>query len=156
MNRIIWAVLAATFLVVGGLAVRKYAVPALVRGMEISRAKMSARVEEALKAQLQASGVPVAGAPATPAGAPKDTDRAKEAAALQQRREQAELERKLSGDPTPRVETIAATSDNRLCAVIRDALVYEGDTVEGCRVQKVNTNSVEVEKDGKVWVQRLN
>jgi len=70
-------------------------------------------------------------------------------------RAQTETARKLSGDQTPIVEAVVATADNRLCALIGDTLVYEGSMVKGYRVRKINADSVEFEKDGKVWVQRV-
>ncbi len=55
---------------------------------------------------------------------------------------------------TPTVKAIVATGDTRFCALIEDALVSEGDTVQGCRVLKIQMDSVEFEKDGKTWVQK--
>lgn len=61
----------------------------------------------------------------------------------------------LSGDSTPRVEAIILAADNRFCALIGDAIVSEGNMVHGYRVQKVHADSVEFEKDGKTWVQKV-
>ncbi len=55
---------------------------------------------------------------------------------------------------TPTVKAIVATGDTRFRALIEDALVSEGDTVQGCRVLKIQMDSVEFEKDGKTWVQK--
>lgn len=76
-------------------------------------------------------------------------------AELQKRRDKTESERKRSGDPTPRVEAVMAAADDRLCALIDDALVYEGDTVQGYRVRNIDAESVQFEKAGKVWVQKM-
>jgi hypothetical protein len=93
--------------------------------------------------------------PVTEAVAQADANRRKEMTALEKARDRAELARRQSGDLTPRVETIVATPDNRLCVLIEDALVREGSTVQGYRVRKINATSVEFEKDGKVWVQKV-
>ncbi len=57
-------------------------------------------------------------------------------------------------DPTPKVGAVI-TVDNRFCALIGDALVSEGDTVQGYRVHKIHADRVEFEKDGQTWVQRV-
>ena len=59
-------------------------------------------------------------------------------------------------NPTLKVEAIMAGADNRLCALIEDALVSEGATVQGYRVKKIGADSVEFEKDGQTWVQKVN
>lgn len=66
-----------------------------------------------------------------------------------------EAARRSSGDPTPKVEAVVAGADNRFCALIGDGLVSEGDTVQGYYVRKIRTDSVEFEKDGQTWVQRV-
>jgi hypothetical protein len=72
------------------------------------------------------------------------------------RQEQTSTEGTPPRDPTPKVEAVIAVADNRFCALIGDALVYEGGMVQGYRIQKIHTDSVEFEKDGKTWVQRVN
>jgi hypothetical protein len=59
-------------------------------------------------------------------------------------------------DSAPRVEAVIAVAENRLCALVGDTLVSEGDTVQGCRVRKIHADSVEFEKDGQTWVQKVN
>jgi hypothetical protein len=61
-----------------------------------------------------------------------------------------------SGDWTPKVEAIIAGTGNRLHALVGDALVSEGSMVQGYRVRKVQADGVEFEKDGQIWVQKLN
>ncbi len=56
----------------------------------------------------------------------------------------------------PKVGAITAGADNRLCALIGDTLVSEGATVQGYRVKKIGADSVEFEKDGQTWVQKVN
>jgi hypothetical protein len=63
---------------------------------------------------------------------------------------------KQPANPTLKVEAIMAGADNRLRALIADALVSEGATVQGCRVKKIQADSVEFEKDGQTWVQKVN
>ena len=76
-------------------------------------------------------------------------------AAMNKQRGKAEAARKRSGDPTPRVEAILAGADNRLCVLIDNDLIPEGGTIQGFCVQKIHADSVQFEKGGKVWVQRM-
>jgi hypothetical protein len=87
--------------------------------------------------------------------AQEEANRQKAMAALRESRAQTEAARKRSGDPTPIVEAIVATADNRFCALIGDALVSEGDVVQGYQVRKIFTDTVEFEKDGKTWTQKV-
>jgi hypothetical protein len=59
-------------------------------------------------------------------------------------------------NPTPKVEAITAGADNRLCVLIGDSFVSEGATVQGYRVKKIQADSVEFEKDGQTWLQKVN
>ncbi len=86
----------------------------------------------------------------------EEVDRRKAVMAFRKSRGQAEAARRLSGDQTPRVEAVTAITANRFCAMIGDAFVSEGDTVKGYRVRKIRPDSVEFEKDGKAWVQKVN
>ncbi len=63
---------------------------------------------------------------------------------------------KPAADPTPKVAAIMAGADNRLSALIGDSFVSEGATVQGYRVKKIQSDSVEFEKDGQTWVQKVN
>jgi hypothetical protein len=85
-----------------------------------------------------------------------EVNRRKAVIVLKKSQARREFERELSGDQTPTVEAVMAVADNRFCALIGDALVYEGNMVKGYRVRKIRTDSVEFEKDGKVWVQKVN
>ncbi len=69
---------------------------------------------------------------------------------------QAEAAAAPSPNGVPAVAAIMETSDNRFCALIEDALMYEGGTVRGYRVRKIQADSVEFEKDGQTWVQKVN
>jgi len=89
------------------------------------------------------------------AGVQNEVDRRKLVVALRRSRVQMETTRKSSGDPTPTVEAVATTADNRFFALIGDAFVYEGGVVKGYRVRKIHADSVEFEKDGKTWVQKV-
>ena len=40
-------------------------------------------------------------------------------------------------------------------AIIGTEIVYEGDTVSGAKVVKINENSVEFEMNGKTWTQKV-
>jgi hypothetical protein len=163
MNRIAWALFAAMLGLLVALSVKKYALPAPAGGGEAAPARAARSVTEAVR-PTNAPG-PVAAPPQVqpPLFAPVpvtaarilDARRQGEAQALQKRRDRMELERHLSGDPTPRVETIVATADNRFSALIGDALVSEGGTVQGYRVRKITADSVEFEKNGKTWVQTV-
>ena len=61
----------------------------------------------------------------------------------------------LSGAWTPKVEAILADTGHRFCALVGDALVSEGSMIHGYRVRKVQADGVEFEKDGQIWVQKL-
>jgi hypothetical protein len=62
----------------------------------------------------------------------------------------------LSSDTAPKVGGIIADTGNRFRALVGDALVSEGSMVQGYRVRKVQADGVEFEKDGQIWVQKLN
>ena len=47
------------------------------------------------------------------------------------------------------------TSEDRKYAIIGTQMVQEGDTVQGATVIKINPDSVEFEKDGKRWIQKV-
>jgi len=87
--------------------------------------------------------------------AQEEAKRQQAIAELNKQRAKAEAERRRSGDPTPRVEAILAGADNRLCVLIDNDLVPEGGTIQGFCVQKIHADSVQFEKAGKVWVQRM-
>ena len=65
-------------------------------------------------------------------------------------------ERQPSGDRAPQVEAIFAGDDNQFRALVGDALVSEGGMVQGYRVRKVQADRVTFEKDGQIWVQKVN
>lgn len=52
------------------------------------------------------------------------------------------------------VKGIVYSKDNP-SAVIGDEIVYEGDIVSGITIVKINRDSVEFEKDGKKWTQKV-
>jgi hypothetical protein len=56
----------------------------------------------------------------------------------------------------PTVKAIVATADDQFCALIGEALVSEGDTVQGYRVQKIDAQCVTFERDGQTSVQKAN
>ncbi len=61
----------------------------------------------------------------------------------------------LSRDCAPQVKAIIADTGNRFRALVGDAFVSEGSMVQGYRVRKVQADSVEFEKDGQTWVEKL-
>ncbi len=170
MKRIIWVVPAVLLVLLVALTLKKYALPALVSGREAPPARAPKRVAEPIW-PMDIPGLNVEASqnveppkveppsfgpvPITAARARRDADRPREALALEKLRAQMELERRLAGDPTPRVETIVAMAENRFSAMIGEALVSEGGTVQGYRVRKITADSVEFEKDGKTWVQKV-
>jgi hypothetical protein len=150
MNRTAWIVFAVMLALLVALSVKKYALPRLVNGGEVSPARTPVPAAGPPRVQSPMfAPVPITAARA------QGVNQQQEAAALQKLRERMELERHLSGDPTPRVDTITVTPDNRLCVLIGDALVPEGGTVQGYRVRRITADSVEFEKDGKTWVQKV-
>lgn len=74
---------------------------------------------------------------------------------LRKSRAQVEAARRSSGDPTPRVNAIAMTVDNRFFISTEAGPAYEEDTIKGYRVRKIHADSVELEKDGRAWVQKV-
>lgn len=60
-----------------------------------------------------------------------------------------------SAGSAPRLEAIYRGADGRFYALTGDGCVCEGATVKGYRVRKIHADSVEFEKDGKVWVQEM-
>jgi hypothetical protein len=85
----------------------------------------------------------------------REVDRRKVMIALQKSRARTETARKQAGDPTPRVEAVTGGAGDPFLALIGEGLVSEGDTVQGYRVKKIQADSVEFEKDGEVWIQKV-
>jgi hypothetical protein len=85
-----------------------------------------------------------------------EVNRRKAEIAWRKSRAQSETARKQAGDPTPRVEAIVGGIGGRFGALIGDGLVSEGAAVQGYRVKKIRVDSVEFEKDGRTWVQKVN
>ncbi len=89
-------------------------------------------------------------------GGQGEVDERKAAAALQKLRAQMEFERQSAQEPIPKVEAIMGGAAGRFQALIGDAFVSEGNVVRGYRVKKIQADSVEFERDGKMWVQKVN
>ncbi len=87
---------------------------------------------------------------------PGQVDERKAAAALQKLRAQMEFERQTAQEPIPRVAAIMGGAGGRFQALIGDGFVSEGDAVQGYRVKKIQADSVEFEREGKTWVQKVN
>jgi hypothetical protein len=85
-----------------------------------------------------------------------EVDERKAAAALQKLRAQMEFERQSAQEPIPKVVAITGGAGGRFQALIGDAFVSEGNVVQGYRVKKIQADSVEFERDGKTWVQKVN
>jgi len=72
----------------------------------------------------------------------------------------AELQRRATlkmnpGASWPRLNAIVKDTTGSPCALIDNTFVYEGYTVQGYRVRKIHADSVEFEKEGKIWVQKV-
>ncbi len=52
------------------------------------------------------------------------------------------------------IRGIVYSTDNP-SAVIDAQIVYQGDTYEGAKIIKINRNSIEFERDGKTWEQKI-
>lgn len=52
------------------------------------------------------------------------------------------------------IRGIVYSTDNP-SAVIGAQIVYQGDTYEGAKIIKINRNSIEFERDGKTWEQKI-
>lgn len=46
-------------------------------------------------------------------------------------------------------------SDENPCAIVRDEVVQEGDTIKGYKVVKIYRHKVELEKDGKILTKQV-
>jgi hypothetical protein len=82
-------------------------------------------------------------------------DERQAAAALQKLRAQMEFERQMAQESIPKVGAIMGGAGGRFQALIGEAFVSEGDVVQGYRVKKCQADSVEFERDGKTWVQKV-
>jgi hypothetical protein len=73
---------------------------------------------------------------------------------LKKRRVQNDTERILRGGPPLIVEAVGIAGDNRHYAVIDNQFVYEGSTIKGYKVRKIDAGSqrVELERNGQVFV----
>lgn len=88
-------------------------------------------------------------------GGPGQVNEKKAEAALHKLRDRMDLERNDAGLRLPKVGAIMEDGGRPL-ALIGDGLVSEGDTVDGYRVKKIQSDSVEFEKDGRTWVRKVN
>jgi hypothetical protein len=86
----------------------------------------------------------------------REVDRRKAMMVPQKPRTQTQTALKQAGDPTPKVEAITGGAGGQFRALIGDTLVSEGTVVQGYRVKTVRSDSVEFEKDGQTWVQKVN
>lgn len=84
-----------------------------------------------------------------------EVSRRKAAITSQKSRAETEAAREQAGDPTPRIEAIMGGPDGRFMALIGDGFVSAGDMVQGYRVKEIQAGSVEFEKDGQTWVQKV-
>ncbi len=114
------------------------------------------------RSELAASANPLVPRAERTAGAPwrgpegrEEVDERKAAAALQKLRAQMEFERQTAQEPLPKVQAITGGA-GRFEALIGDGFVSEGEVVKGYRVKKIQADSVEFERDGKTWVQKVN
>ncbi len=88
--------------------------------------------------------------------AQEEVDEQKAAAALQKLRAQMEFERQTTREPIPKVGAIMGGAGGRFQALIGDGFVSEGEVVKGYRVKKIQADSVEFERDGQTWTQKVN
>ena len=63
----------------------------------------------------------------------------------------------VNGTPHAALLTVSGIlySEDKASAVIQGQIVYEGDTMLGATLVKINKKSVEFEKDGKTWTQKV-
>lgn len=132
-------------------------VPTLLRtGYATIVSQINASKQAMLENLLKPCGTSVPAQKSESVVAADEADKRRKAViALEESRAQREALRRRSGDPTPTVEAVIATADSQFCALIGGVLVYEGNMMEGYRVQKIRAGSVEFEKNGKVWVQKI-
>jgi hypothetical protein len=86
----------------------------------------------------------------------REVDRRKAMITLRKPHTPTKIAPKQTKNPIPKVEAIMGGADNQFRALIGDALMSEGSVVRGYRVRKILAGSVEFEKNGKTWVQKVN
>ncbi len=144
MRKKIWLLPVVVAVLLAVCVFRRVSTPSPASGGEVSPPAAAAT---ATAPKPQPIKVPSPRAPKVSRPQPVVPDAATEAAPAEQEEP--------SGDWTPKVEAIIAGTGNRLHALVGDALVSEGSVVQGYRVRKVQADGVEFEKDGQIWVQRL-
>jgi len=146
MKRKAWLLLVAVAVVLAACVVRRVSTPSAVSGGEVPQPAATVAPAPAPKAP------PAGVTPSRVVRVPRP-QRAAPVVVIEAGPVQPEEQ---SGDGAPKVEAIFADRGNQLCALVGDAVVSEGSVVHGYRVRKVQADGVMFEKDGQIWVQKLN
>jgi hypothetical protein len=144
-----WLLLVVAVVLLAAFVIRRASTPSGVSGSEVPRPAAAVPVPAP---RLQPVEVPSAPAAKTSGPQPLVSEVVPEVAAEVAPEPQAEPSR----DRAPQVEAIIAGAGNQLRALVGDVLVSEGSMVQGFRVRKVQADGVVFEKDGQIWVQKLN
>jgi hypothetical protein len=146
LRKKVWPFVVVISVLLAAYACRKASPPSAVSGGEVPQpATMTVPV-----LALKPPSVPVGSSPAAKVPGPQA-----EVPAVAPEAGPTEQE-ETSPDWTPEVEAILADPGNRFRALVGDTMVSEGSMIHGYRVRKVQADGVEFEKDGQIWVQKLN
>ena len=146
MRRKMWLFVVVVPVLLAAYVVRRGSTPSPVSGGEVPPS--AAAVAPVPAPGPQSVAVPSFAAVKVPRPQPVAPPVATEASTTKQEER--------TGDWAPQVEAIIADTGNRFRALVGDTLVSEGSMVHGYRVRKVQADGVEFEKDGQIWVQKLN
>ncbi len=150
LRKKVWVSIAVVSVLLAAYAFKKAATPSPVSGDEVPQpAAVTVPVLALKPPSVKVGSSPAVKVPQPQAVVPAVTTEAGPA-------EQEELSRDSApSDSAPNVEAIIADTGNRFRALVGDVLVSEGSMVQGYRVRRVQADGVELEKDGQIWVQKL-
>jgi hypothetical protein len=146
MQKKVWLFLGVAAVLLAAIVFAKVSNPSAVSGGEVP--KPAAAAVPAPAPKPQAVKVLPSSAVVTPEPQSTMPEAAVEGAPAAQ-------EPQPSDDGAPHVVAIFADTGNQFRALIGDALVSEGSTVRGYQVRKVQADGVVFEKDGQIWVQKV-
>jgi hypothetical protein len=146
LRKKVWPSVAVVSLLLAAYACRRASPPSAVSGGEVPQPVAMTVPVLALKPP----SVPVGSSPAVKVSGTQAVEPAVAPEAGPTGQEE------VSPDWVPEVEAILADTGNRFRALVGDTMVSEGSMIHGFRVRKVQADGVEFEKDGQIWVQKLN
>jgi hypothetical protein len=153
MRKKTWLLLVVAVVLLATFVIRRASTPSAVSGSEVRRPAAAVPVPAP---KLQPVEVP--SAPAAEASGPQPlvSEVVPEVAAEVPAEVAPAPQEEPPRDRAPQVDAIIAGAGNQLQALVGDVLVSEGSMMQGFRVRKVQADGVVFEKDGQIWVQKLN